>query len=85
MSGKISELAAALGSDAVAGSLIEVVIGGVNYKMTFEELFSAMVLQGFTLADIPQYADQAAAATGLSGTGRLWRQTTTGLLGITIT
>lgn len=84
MSGKISELSAALGSEAAAGSLIEVVVGGVNYKMTFEELFSALALQGLTLADVPAYADQAAAQAGLAGTGKLFRFNTTGALGITI-
>lgn len=59
--------------------------GGVSKKMTFTEFMTALALAGYTLADIPEYADQAAAATGLSGTGKLWRQTTTGLLGITIT
>lgn len=85
MSGKISELTAKLGSDAAATSLIEIVIGGVNYSVTLDELCSAVALNGFPLADLPQYADQAAAAAGLSGTGKLWRQTTTGLLGVTIT
>ncbi len=85
MSGKISDLTAALGSDAAATSLIEMVISGVNYKVTVDELCSAVALNGFPLVDLPQYADQAAAATGLSGTGKLWRQTSTGLLGVTIT
>lgn len=58
---------------------------GVPKAITITELTTAMALAGYTLADIPEYADQAAAATGLSGTGRLWRQATTGLLGITIT
>lgn len=58
---------------------------GVAKSITITELMTALALAGYTLADIPEYADQAAAATGLSGTGKLWRQTTTGLLGITIT
>jgi hypothetical protein len=39
----------------------------------------------FALADVASYADQAAAATGITGVGRLWRQDSTGLLGITLT
>jgi hypothetical protein len=74
-----------LGSDAVAADELLISDGGVAKTITIEELFSALVLLGVTLADIPQYADQAAAATGLAGTGRFWRQTSTGLLGITIT
>ena len=88
------ELAAALiqvssalvGSGVVPGTdTVSVSDGGVSKKMTFTEFQTALALAGYTLADIPEYADQAAAATGLSGTGKLWRQTTTGLLGITIT
>jgi hypothetical protein len=64
--------------DGTAGAAV------VKYT-TVTDLTTAIALLGFTLADIPEYADQAAAATGLSGTGRLWWQTATGLLGITIT
>jgi hypothetical protein len=39
----------------------------------------------FALADVPTYADQAAAATGITGVGRLFRFNTTGALGITLT
>lgn len=58
---------------------------GVAKTITITELITALATLGFTLANIPQYADQAAAATALTGTGQLWRQTSTGLLGITIT
>ena len=80
-------LAAALtGSGVVPGTdTVCVSDGGVGKKMTFTEFMSALTLAGFTLADIPSYADQAAAATALSGTGQLFRFATTGALGITIT
>jgi len=39
----------------------------------------------FALADVATYADQAAAATGITGVGRLFRFDTTGALGITLT
>jgi hypothetical protein len=39
----------------------------------------------FALADVASYADQAAAATGITGVGRLFRFNTTGALGITLT
>jgi hypothetical protein len=58
---------------------------GTPKAITITELTTAMALAGYTLADIPEYADQAAAATALTGTGQLWRQATTGLLGVTIT
>lgn len=58
---------------------------GVAKATTLIDLIQAVMTLGVTLADVPEYADQAAAATGLSGTGRFWRQTTTGLVGITIT
>lgn len=58
--------------------------GAVGKSITFTELISAISLLGVTLADIPEYADQAAAQVGLSGTGKLWWQTATGLLGVTI-
>jgi hypothetical protein len=60
---------------------------GVPKTMTFDELFSALALNGFaTLADIAgPHADQAAAATAITGTGKIWYQTGTGLLGITLT
>lgn len=53
--------------------------------ITVTGLTTAIASLGFTLADIPEYADQAAAATGLTGTGRLFRFATTGALGVTIT
>lgn len=59
--------------------------GGVSKKMTFTEFMTALTLAGFTLADIPEYADQSAAATALTGTGQLFRFATTGALGVTIT
>ena len=77
-----------LGSDVVPGT-DEIIVsdGGVPKTMTFDELISAVALNGFlTLGDIAgPHADQAAAATAISGTGKLWYQTTTGLLGITLT
>lgn len=84
MSTKVTDLAAILGSDVATTDVLYIVDGTVSKKITVEELISAIVLLGVPLADVPQYADQAAAQAGLSGTGKLWRQTTTGLLGITI-
>lgn len=77
-----------LGSDVVpATDEILVSDGGVPKTMTFDELISAVALNGFlTLGDISgPHADQAAAAAAITGTGKLWYQTTTGLLGITLT
>lgn len=77
-----------LGSEVVpATDEIMVSDAGVPKTMTFDELISAVALNGFlTLADISgPHADQAAAATAITGTGKLWYQTTTGLLGITLT
>lgn len=77
-----------LGSEVVpATDEIMVSDGGVPKTMTFDELISAVALNGFlTLGDISgPHADQAAAATAITGTGKLWYQTTTGLLGITLT
>lgn len=77
-----------LGSTVVpATDTIMVSDGGVPKSMTFDELISAVALNGFlTLTDVAgPYADQAAAATAITGTGKLWYQTTTGLLGITLT
>lgn len=83
---QIQVSSALTGSGVVPGTdTVCVSDAGVSKKMTFTEFMTALALAGYTLADIPEYADQAAAATGLSGTGKLWRQTTTGLLGITIT
>lgn len=88
------ELAAALiavssalvGSGVVPGTdTVSVSDGGVSKKMTFTEFQTALALAGYTLADIPEYADQAAAATALTGTGKLFRFATTGALGVTIT
>lgn len=88
------ELAAALiqVSSALVGSgvtpgtdTVSVSDGGVSKKMTFTEFQTALALAGYTLADIPEYADQAAAAAALSGTGKLFRFATTGALGVTIT
>ena len=76
---------ALVGSGVVPGTdTVCVSDGGVSKKMTFTEFMTALALAGYTLADIPEYADQAAAQTGLSGTGKLFRFTTTGALGITI-
>lgn len=77
-----------LGSEVVpATDEIMVSDGGVPKTMTFDELISAVALNGFlTLTDVAgPYADQAAAATAITGTGKLWYQTSTGLLGITLT
>lgn len=77
-----------LGSDVVpATDEIMVSDNGVPKTMTFDELISAVALNGFlTLGDISgPHADQAAAATAITGTGKLWYQTGTGLLGITLT
>jgi len=85
MGTKTSDLAAVLGSAIAVTDYIPIVVGGVNKRITVEELFSGLALLGLTLADVPSYADQAAAATALSGTGQLFRFATTGALGITIT
>lgn len=74
-----------LGSAVATTDELLISDAGVAKTITIEELFSALAILGLTLADIPEYADQAAAASGLTGTGKLWRQTTTGLLGVTIT
>lgn len=77
-----------LGSEVVpATDEIMVSDAGVPKTMTFDELISAVALNGFlTLTDVSgPHADQAAAATAITGTGKLWYQTTTGLLGITLT
>lgn len=84
MSTKVTDLAAVLGSDVVAGDILYIVDGTTSKKITVEELFSALALLGLTLGDVPEYADQAAAQAGLSGTGKLFRFATTGALGITI-
>lgn len=84
MSTKVTDLTAVLGSDVVAGDILYIVDGTTSKKITVEELISAIVLLGVPLADIPAYADQAAAQAGLSGTGKLFRFNTTGALGITI-
>jgi hypothetical protein len=74
-----------LGSAVAATDELLVSDAGVGKTITFTELTSAIALLGFPLGDIPEYADQAAAATGLSGTGMLFRFATTGALGVTIT
>jgi hypothetical protein len=78
---------ALVGSDAVGGDQILVGAGtagaAVPKYMTLTELTSAIALLGLPLGDVPEYADLAAAETGITGAGMLWRQTTTGLLGIT--
>ncbi len=58
---------------------------GVAKAVTLIDLIQAIMVLGVTLADVPEYADQAAAATGLSGTGRFFRFATTGAVGLTIT
>ena len=73
-----------LGSDAAATDELLISDAGTAKTITLEELFSALAILGFTLADIPAYADQAAAQAGLSGTGKLFRFNTTGALGVTI-
>lgn len=89
------EAAFALTSTELAGSGVvggdQLLIGdgtagsAVPKYVTVTGLTTAIASLGFTLADIPEYADQAAAATGLTGTGRLFRFATTGALGVTIT
>jgi hypothetical protein len=74
-----------LGTNAVAADELLISDGGVAKTITLEQFISAIAKLGFTLADIPAYADQAAAATALTGTGQLFRFNTTGALGITIT
>lgn len=72
--------------DAVAGT-DEFLLSdaGVPKTISMDEVISALALLGFALADIPEYADQAAAAAALTGTGKLFRFATTGALGVTIT
>jgi hypothetical protein len=74
-----------LGTNAVAADELLISDGGVAKTITLAQFISAIAKLGFTLADIPAYADQAAAATALTGTGQLFRFNTTGALGITIT
>lgn len=74
-----------LGSAVAATDELLISDAGVAKTITIEELFSALTFIGMPLADIPEYADQAAAATGLTGTGKLFRFSTTGALGVTIT
>lgn len=57
---------------------------GVPKTITIAELIQAIMTLGVDLADVPEYADQAAAQAGLTGTGKLFRFATTGALGITI-
>lgn len=72
------------GSGAVSTDELPFYDGGVPKTITMAELIQAIMTLGVTLADVPEYADQAAAQAGLSGTGKLFRFTTTGALGITI-
>jgi hypothetical protein len=74
-----------LGTNAVAADELLISDGGVAKTITLAQFISAIAKLGFTLADIPAYADQAAAASALTGTGQLFRFNTTGALGITIT
>jgi hypothetical protein len=74
-----------LGSAAVSTDELLISDAGVAKTITLAQFISAIAKLGFTLADIPAYADQAAAATALTGTGQLFRFNTTGALGITIT
>lgn len=78
-------IATAITGDGVA-STDELLLSdaGVAKTITVAELLSAMVLLGVDLADVPEYADQAAAQAALTGTGKLFRFATTGALGITI-
>lgn len=88
MGEKVSAKTAILGSAVAVGDQLYIVdasegtSGGKS--ITVEELFSALALLGLTLADVPEYADQAAAQAGLTGTGKIFRFATTGALGITI-
>ena len=84
MSTKVSDLTALLGSDVAAADTLYIIDGTTSKKITVEELFSALAILGLTLGDVPEYADQAAAQAGLSGTGKLFRFATTGALGVTI-
>lgn len=84
--GKVSALTALSGDDVVATDEFYIVDTGTGSKrITAEELVSAILRLGLDLSNVPEYADQAAAASGLTGTGKLWRQTSTGLLGVTLT
>jgi hypothetical protein len=74
-----------LGTNAVSTDELLISDAGVAKTITLAEFISAIAKLGFTLADIPAYADQAAAAAALTGTGQLFRFNTTGALGITIT
>jgi hypothetical protein len=74
-----------LGTNAVSTDELLISDAGVAKTITLAQFISAIAKLGFTLADIPAYADQAAAATALTGTGQLFRFNTTGALGITIT
>jgi hypothetical protein len=74
-----------LGSAAVSTDELLISDAGVAKTITLAQFISAIAKLGFTLADIPAYADQAAAASALTGTGQLFRFNTTGALGITIT
>jgi hypothetical protein len=74
-----------LGTNAVSTDELLISDSGVAKTITLAQFISAIAKLGFTLADIPAYADQAAAATALTGTGQLFRFNTTGALGITIT
>lgn len=75
-----------LAGSAVTEGTDEIMVsdGGVPKTMTFTELASAIALATFDLSDIPEYADQAAAATALDA-GKLFRFATTGALGIALT
>jgi hypothetical protein len=74
-----------LGTNAVSTDELLISDAGVAKTITLAQFISAIAKLGFTLADIPAYADQAAAASALTGTGQLFRFNTTGALGITIT
>lgn len=72
------------GANVAGGDKILIDDAGTAKTITVTNLITAIATLGLTLADIPEYADQAAAQAGLSGTGKLFRFATTGALGITI-
>lgn len=72
------------GSGVAGGDKFLIDDSGVAKTITVTELITAIVTLGVTLANVPEYADQAAAQAGLTGTGKLFRFATTGALGITI-
>ena len=72
------------GAGTAGGDELLISDSGVAKTITVTQFMTALATLGYTLADIPEYADQAAAQAGLSGTGKLFRFETTGALGVTI-